>query len=283
MKKINSLLEIADKTKLYLFDMFGVIWTGTELFDGVIPLFERLKEQEKKVFILSNATATGKNIEEKLKAHGFFKNIHYDKAITSGDFFTERVNNGFLEEVAGKKKYKFFCLGEFMPILEPVKSHWVADMESADFVYISSLNNGFIFARSVQEFNTALKKLIKLGKPMICANPDYFAFMGAEKYLTQGSIAMAYAKMGGKVYFIGKPYPEIYNYALNLAKVSASDAVMVGDTVRTDIAGAVAAGMRSTLITGQGVTADFLMGGYSVEQLIRLEETEPSYLLERIG
>ena len=86
-----------------------------------------------------------------------------------------------------------------------------------------------------------------------------------------------------EVYFIGKPYPEIYNYALNLAKVSASDAVMVGDTVRTDIAGAVAAGMRSTLITGQGVTADFLMGGYSVEQLIRLEETEPSYLLERIG
>jgi putative hydrolase of the HAD superfamily len=45
-----------------------------------------------------------------------------------------------------------------------------------------------------------------------------------------------------------KPHPSIFRAALDLVNVAAEDAVMVCDSVRQDIDGAVAAGMRGVLV-----------------------------------
>jgi putative hydrolase of the HAD superfamily len=45
-----------------------------------------------------------------------------------------------------------------------------------------------------------------------------------------------------------KPHPSIFRAALDLVNVAAEDAVMVGDSVRQDVDGAVAAGMRAVLV-----------------------------------
>jgi HAD superfamily hydrolase (TIGR01509 family) len=45
-----------------------------------------------------------------------------------------------------------------------------------------------------------------------------------------------------------KPHPSIFRAALELAGVPASDALMVGDSVRQDIEGALRAGMRAVLL-----------------------------------
>jgi putative hydrolase of the HAD superfamily len=45
-----------------------------------------------------------------------------------------------------------------------------------------------------------------------------------------------------------KPHPSIFQAALQMANVTAADAVMVGDNVRQDIEGALAAGMRAVLL-----------------------------------
>ena len=76
----------------------------------------------------------------------------------------------------------------------------------------------------------------------------------------QGSIADLYEKMGGKVFYIGKPYEIGYRVALqhfqrrnilNLAEI-----LMVGDTPETDIRGAKAFGLSSALVTQTGIMAE---------------------------
>ena len=50
-----------------------------------------------------------------------------------------------------------------------------------------------------------------------------------------------------------KPHPSIFAAALQLAAVDARDAVMVGDSVRQDVEGALRAGMRAVLVhRGEG-------------------------------
>ena len=45
-----------------------------------------------------------------------------------------------------------------------------------------------------------------------------------------------------------KPHPSIFSAALQLVNVPAGDAVMVGDSVRQDVEGALGAGMRAVLL-----------------------------------
>jgi putative hydrolase of the HAD superfamily len=50
----------------------------------------------------------------------------------------------------------------------------------------------------------------------------------------------------------GKPHPAIYRRALELAGVEASEAVMVGDSPDTDVAGALALGIEAVLVDRWG-------------------------------
>ena len=45
-----------------------------------------------------------------------------------------------------------------------------------------------------------------------------------------------------------KPHPSIFSAALQLLDVAPADAVMVGDSVRQDVEGALGAGMRAILL-----------------------------------
>jgi putative hydrolase of the HAD superfamily len=45
-----------------------------------------------------------------------------------------------------------------------------------------------------------------------------------------------------------KPHPSIFSAALHLVNVAAGDAIMVGDSVRQDVEGALRAGMRAVLL-----------------------------------
>lgn len=54
---------------------------------------------------------------------------------------------------------------------------------------------------------------------------------------------------------VGKPHPAIYARALELAGVTAAEAVMVGDSVDTDVAGALAVGVRAVLVDRFGALA----------------------------
>jgi HAD superfamily hydrolase (TIGR01549 family) len=69
-----------------------------------------------------------------------------------------------------------------------------------------------------------------------------------------------------------KPHPSIFSSALQLLGVAASDAVMVGDSVRQDIEGALNVGMRAILLNRGDNAAPAVIGDERVPVIRTLRE-----------
>ena len=83
-------------------------------------------------------------------------------------------------------------------------------------------------------------------KKMICTNPDLIVDRGVKRELCAGSVAMVFEKLGGKVVYFGKPYPEVYNQATDNKN---KKILSIGDNLNTDIKGANLLNFDSLLIS----------------------------------
>src|SRR3546814_20448995 len=93
---------------------------------------------------------------------------------------------------------------------------------------------------------------------MVCANPDLVVVVGGTRAICAGALAARYGQLGGPVAYHGKPYPPVYDRCLRLLGIEDRRRILgVGDSFRTDIAGATAAGIDSLLIAG-GIHAEEL-------------------------
>lgn len=282
-QKIESLFDIAHLYDTIFTDMYGVIWGGEAFYDGVLDVFERLKQTGKKIYIISNATTVGSIMREKVQTAGLILNQHYDGVITSGDTLMDKLTHGFFRQIGRKPDYKFYVIGRNNPMLFWNEiEHQVYDIKEADFVYISSLIIDGVYPTSLEAFIPELQKALDRKLPAVCANPDFFAFYNDLKYYTGGSAARWYQDRGGLVHWIGKPYPHIFDYALKTTRSEKSKTVMIGDTLRTDIVGAADVGLDSILITGQGITYDELLNGKTLEECYADAHVCPTYLLDKI-
>ncbi len=281
MKQIQSVLDIADDVDGFCIDMWGVLWTGTDFYPPVLPTLQTLKEAGKKIYILSNATKTSHQLAEESAAKGLVVGKHYDAFLSSGSVMEMEIEKGLFEKLGGKKDYRFYMIG-YKPhtLFTNILDHMTDDINQADFVYLGSPSSPHGQALNIDHLLPDLKKAIQLKLPAILANPDYNAFHGNIKYCAQGTCGKWYEEHGGKVMWIGKPYPLIYQYALKMMHLNADTVVMVGDTLRTDIAGGITAGMKTLLMTETGITHSEL-NGLSVESFCEKEGIIPDYYMER--
>ena len=93
---------------------------------------------------------------------------------------------------------------------------------------------------------------------MICTNPDLIVDKGNERELCAGSVAMVFEKMGGKVVYFGKPYPEVYNQSIDNKN---KKILSIGDNLNTDIKGANLLNYDSLLISN-GVHKNEIKNNY---------------------
>jgi HAD superfamily hydrolase (TIGR01459 family) len=104
---------------------------------------------------------------------------------------------------------------------------------------------------TVDEFEDTLEACAALDLPMVCANPDLEVIRGGERVICAGSLAARYAEIGGQVRSVGKPDPAIYARVFKLLGPAARGRVLaVGDSLRTDVAGAAAAGVAAAWVLG---------------------------------
>jgi HAD superfamily hydrolase (TIGR01459 family) len=100
---------------------------------------------------------------------------------------------------------------------------------------------------------------------MICANPDVVVERGDHLVYCAGAIADLYAHAGGEVIYAGKPYRPIYEQAIARAQelrghvVDHARVLAIGDSVRTDLKGAVAFNIDSLFVT-TGIHAEEVGG-----------------------
>ncbi len=94
--------------------------------------------------------------------------------------------------------------------------------------------------------------------PMVCANADLTVIHRGRRIICAGMLALRYEELGGRVSWHGKPFASVYEASLAMLGISDRRRVlMVGDSLRTDIAGA----------RGAGIDALWIVGGLHAEEL----------------
>ena len=284
MKTIQSLCDIADQAQTFFLDLWGVVFDGEAFYPKGLVVLKKLKEQGKKIGLLSNSTLMNEVLEKRYAALGLIKGVYYDRIITSGSLLQTWINTtDYLDKIAGKEG-KIFVLGIDNPeLFEGLQARLTKDINQASVVYVSSLRHLGQSCSTVDPFIPMAQKALDKGLPMICANPDHFAFEGGTRYVTPGSLGTWYEQHGGRVFWIGKPYADIYLHACVLLQAEPKDSVMVGDTIRTDIKGGQQVGMKTVLIMQEGITHDAIVRGKTLQELIQESGAQPDYLLDEIG
>ena len=231
----ENILDLIDKFDLYVFDIYGVLWNGKSVISGADKTLEELKKAEKKVLIMSNGTALSTKIEESYGKRGFIKGVHYDRIVSSGDAYHAYV-------LKDKRLLKFYQFGRpSKALFEGSRYIELAKPEEADFVYagVPQIFDGEIWRDylTIEPFADELLSLIKMNKTLVCANPDLKAFENQydEPVIRQGSVAKFYVENGGDVEYWGKPYGNIYDYALRNELMPRDRMLMIGDTLQTGV------------------------------------------------
>ena len=108
------------------------------------------------------------------------------------------------------------------------------------------------------DYAALLAPALAAGLPMVCANPDLEVIRGGKREICAGAIAVYYEEQGGQVRAHGKPDRQIYDACLERLGLGPSAPVaVIGDSLRTDIAGARGAGLDGIFVA-EGIHGDEL-------------------------
>jgi HAD superfamily hydrolase (TIGR01459 family) len=290
--------SLAERTATTLFlDAYGVFWVGNAqgAFPGAVQTMERLFASGKKIGILSNSTQLAQSEMTKYEKKGFVQGRHFHILVTSGELARAQFSSGTLPFPTPRKTYCLFCpassrYGSHLRLFETSPFRETDNLNEADFIYINVPHINDEDSESIEPFRPMVERFVASQKPMVCANPDRYAHEGlpARPVVRQGAIALLYEQMGGKVLYIGKPYPHIYATALALLNLRSptqkSEIMMVGDTPETDIRGARSFGIHSALVTQTGIMAEAIAHRGLNDALQALPPTDvPDLLIERFA
>jgi len=133
--------------------------------------------------------------------------------------------------------------------------------EAADYVICTGLFDDE--RETPEDYRGMLQRMRARGLLFLCANPDLVVERGDRLIYCAGAIADLYAQLGGEVVYAGKPHRPIYDAALARiaaargAPIPAARVLAIGDSIRTDLAGAAALGIDGIFIT-RGIHAEEL-------------------------
>lgn len=242
----------------YILDLWGVVHDGVRPYPGARDCLVRLREAGKRVVLLSNAPRRAEPVRAQLREMGIGAEL-YDGVMTSGEASHIMLRDR-PDEWARQLGRHVFHLG-------PARDRNV--MEGLDLIVLDGpsgascvLNTGpddHLDPEDPAAFDGVLRECVAAGLPMVCANPDLEVIRGGVRVVCAGTLAARYAEMGGTVRSLGKPDPLIYGPVLELLAVARDRVLAVGDALRTDIAGAQAAGVDSCWVLG-GLHGEALAG-----------------------
>ena len=264
----RDLSDIADRYDVFLLDAFGVLNVGETAIPDAPGRIAALQAAGKRVLVVSNAA-------------GFPHDALMEKYARLGFAFAP-------DDVITSRKALLAALGES-------ETHWGVmanpDLGRADLDHLSFdfLTNdpavydaaaGFLLIGSGvwTEARQALLEdsLRARPRPVHVGNPDIAAPREGGPSREPGHWAHRMAdRTGVAPVFHGKPYRGIYDLAFARLGCAAPRAVMVGDSLHTDILGGQVAGIASALITSHG-----LLRGADAGRAIAESGIAPDHVLE---
>lgn len=241
---IDGISFIIDRYDAFLSDIWGVLHDGVRLYPGVRDCLQNLRKNHKKIILLSNSARLAGEVKKQIAGLGLTEDL-YDSILSSGELTKEVFLSGSDPQVA-ELGTNFFLLGpEKYRLASELDLHKTDDLSQADFLFTIGVTGN---PTSTIEMEPLLREAADKNLPMVCANPDVHVVRDGIKGIGSGALAACYETLGGEVIYFGKPYRAIYDRCLQLLDMDMSRVVAVGDSLKTDIAGASSNGLDSILV-----------------------------------
>ena len=250
--------SLASRYDAVLCDVWGVVHNGIAAYADACDALARFRAGGGTVILISNAPRPREWVVRSLDRLAVPR-ASYDGLVTSGD-----VTRAFLSGHPG----------ETVLLIGPERDHTIFDglgvafgaVEAADYAVCTGLYDDE--TETPEDYGDLLACMRQRALFMVCANPDLVVERGDRLVHCAGAIADRYANLGGEVMYAGKPHRPIYQEAFaQIAAARGADVPLervlaIGDSVRTDLAGAARAGIDCLFVTG-GIHAEELGGRHA--------------------
>jgi HAD superfamily hydrolase (TIGR01450 family) len=234
--------------RAFIFDLDGCVYAGNTLIPGVADVLGRLRAEGRAVrFLTNNSRESGEELLGKLTRLG----------ITAA---AEEILSGagaaapYLLERFGPSPVLTTGSATLRKLLRDA-GHGLVDLEAYREASVVLVGHDFDFD---YRRLTALSRAVAGGAAFVAVNLDArLPVEGGEFYPGCAAIVEAVAAAAGvRPEVIGKPESPLFRQALARLGVGPTQAVMVGDSLFSDIAGARRAGLRSIWLAPPDAPAD---------------------------
>ncbi|HEX3864619.1 MAG TPA: TIGR01459 family HAD-type hydrolase [Stellaceae bacterium] len=259
IRVIDGMRELAPRYDGFILDLWGVVHDGVAPFPGVLDCMERLLGAGKRLVLLSNAPRRADDVVRRIAGIGVPDTLFHG-VMSSGEEAWRYLSRRDEPFYAALGRH---CLhigsDRDLEIREGLDLTFVTTPAEADFI----LNTGPAeWDDTIEDYAPIFAAARERDLPMVCANPDLVVVHGGKPALCAGALAEHYEAIGGRVRWHGKPYPSVYDSCLTLLGIADRRRILaIGDSLRTDIAGAVAAGIDSLLVASGIHLAEFTTEG----------------------
>lgn len=267
---LQGVRDLAERFSFFVLDQFGVLHDGTTPYPGAVEALERLKAAGKTVLLLSNSGKRSARNEARLVRLGFTPGS-WDHFLTSGEVAWRQLRADL-----GCRQLRCLLVARDgdRSAVEGLPITLVPSGEEADIVLLSASEGD---RYDLDHYRHLLEPAARRGVECLCTNPDKVMLTASGPRFAAGRIAELYRQLGGRVRWIGKPFPQIYVEALALmGNPALGDVVCVGDSIEHDIAGGAGAGLATALVT-TGILEK--MSGAGKAELFAMHGAVPDFAL----
>ena len=269
LRFVERLSDLVDGVEVILSDIWGVVHNGLEAFPEACAALHTYRQRGGTVILITNAPRPADSVQRQLRKLGVADET-YDAIVSSGD-----LTRNFVADHPGKK---MFWIGpERDSSIHRGLDAVTAPLEQADYIICTGLFDDE--TESAEDYRAMLLQAREHKLPLICANPDIVVERGDRLIYCAGAIAELYRELGGEAIFYGKPHRPIYERAMALAAerrgqpTSLDRVLAIGDSVRTDLTGAL----------GFGIDCLFLTRGIHSEEFEGIDQLDPASVKELFG
>jgi len=236
-----------------LCDVWGVVHNSIVSFPEACEALQRFRAGGGTVIMITNAPRPHDEVVHFITRLGV-PPAAYDGMVSSGDVTRAYISDHLDQSI--------FRIGpeRDLPIYQGLDVRF-APVERADYVVCSGLFDDE--TETAENYRDLLGQMRARNLFMVCANPDVVVERGEKLVYCAGAIADLYQSLGGEVLYAGKPHRPIYDQALAEAaalrgkSVPLGRVLAIGDSVRTDLAGAAALGVDCLFVTAGIHAEDF--------------------------